>query len=378
MRVHGDLRGGSRTPHENVPTNEDLLSAAELAGRLAALVEPQPSVAFVGDTMLGGRTRKVITAHGSDYPFASVRPLMQRAHALIGNLEGPFACHSARQKRNHSYRVNPRLADALPRAGFKVMTLANNHLLDCGREGVVETLEALEHVGVIAIGAGRDLPAAHSPAIVNVGGIRVGVLGYYWNRRTAATKDLPGSAMDPPEALAANIGALRGLVDRIVVTFHWGETYQRMPAAADVAKARLAVDLGADVVVGHHPHIVQPFEVYRQRPIFYSIGNFTFGTGNSRAEGLLLEFAFEKERTITYIYPLYVKNRDLRVAYQPKVLRGQSAARELRRLAEISEHGGRSLIIEEIRGRLVVPREVSAIQVGSVQIVNADSNRRRS
>jgi poly-gamma-glutamate capsule biosynthesis protein CapA/YwtB (metallophosphatase superfamily) len=165
MRVHGDLHSGSRAPHENIPTNEDLLSAADLAGCLAALGEPQPSVAFVGDTMLGGRTRKVIAAHGSDYPFASVRPLMQRAHALIGNLEGPFACRSAKQKRNHSYRVNPRLAGALPRAGFRVMTLANNHLLDCGREGVVETLEALEHVGVIAIGAGRDLPAAHSPAM---------------------------------------------------------------------------------------------------------------------------------------------------------------------------------------------------------------------
>ncbi|GAC1499716.1 MAG: hypothetical protein NVS1B6_05790 [Steroidobacteraceae bacterium] len=83
------------------------------------------------------------------------------------------------------------------------------------------------------------------------------------------------------------------MVDRVVGTFHWGETYQRLPCAADVAKARLAIDLGADVVIGHHPHIVQPYEIYRQRLIFYSIGNFTFGSGNSRAEGLLLELSFE-------------------------------------------------------------------------------------
>src|SRR5438093_9934988 len=106
---------------------------------------------------------------------------------------------------------------------------------------------------------------------------RVRLVGYYWNRRCAATGYLPGVAIDSSEALEADIMRLREKVDRIVVTVHWGVPYQREPSEDDVAKARFAVDCGADVVIGHHSHIVQPFEVYRGRPIFYGVGNFAFG-----------------------------------------------------------------------------------------------------
>src|SRR5262249_32941717 len=154
--------------------------------------------------------------------------------------------------------------------------LANNHLLDCGRAGVLETLESLSAAGITVVGAGVNRTAAHVPAILRAGAMTVGILGYYWNRRTSATRKHPGSALDPPEALESDSSALRESVDRVVVTFHWGIPYQREPLAADRDKARLAVECGADVVIGHHPHVVQPFEVYQGCPIFYSVGNFAF------------------------------------------------------------------------------------------------------
>src|SRR5262249_40179088 len=190
----------------------------------------------------------------------------------------PLAREAEKQERNHAYRVKPRLAKAMAKAGINVVTLANNHLLDCGREGVLETLQVLAEAGVAAIGAGTPKPAAHAPAILKTGSLRVGLLGYYWNRRTAARGPWPGSAMDPREDLAADIRALKERVDRVVATFHWGVPYVRQPSEADRAKARFAVDCGADIVIGHHPHIVQPFEIYRGHPIFYSVGNFTFGS----------------------------------------------------------------------------------------------------
>src|SRR5262249_24568691 len=155
--------------------------------------------------------------------------------------------------------------------GFRAVTLANNHLLDCGRAGVIETLDALKTVGVLPLGAGRDRSGAHKPGIFEAGRFRVGLLAYYWNRRTAATSTLPGSATDSHRELAEDIHNLRRQVDYLVTFFHWGIPYVRDPSLQDREKARFAIDSGADLVIGHHPHIVQPFEIWRGCPIFYSV-----------------------------------------------------------------------------------------------------------
>lgn len=341
---------------EQIPETEDLFSGEELEKHLQSLKDPPLSLVAVGDIMLGGRSRPFINEFGSNYPFQAVRPLLSRAPIGLANLEGPLARRAQKQERNFTYRVNPKLTRAMLKAGINVVTLANNHLLDCGREGVLETLQALADAGVAAIGAGVNKPAAHAPVISQAGSMRVGLLGYYWNHRTSARGPWPGSAMDPPEDLAVDIAALKGKVDRIVATFHWGVPYVREPSEADRAKARFAVDCGADMVIGHHPHVVQPFEVYRGRAIFYSVGNFTFGSGNSRAESLLLAVRFEKTKTVVQVYPVYVKNRDPRVAYQPKILRGSGAERVLRMLLQISGDNGARMKIENSRGWLELQR----------------------
>jgi poly-gamma-glutamate capsule biosynthesis protein CapA/YwtB (metallophosphatase superfamily) len=342
-------------PAHEIPSSEDLFSAELLESHLAALGEPPLSLIAVGDIMLGGRTRRRIREHGRDYPFSAVLPILQRAPIVLGNLEGPLAQKAQKQNRNFSYRVKPKAATSVLRAGINVVTLANYHLVDCGREGVLETLEALTAAGVTPLGAAANQNAAHEPVIREAGGVRIGLLGYYWNRRCAATANLPGSAMGVFEELETDIRQLRTRVDRVVVTFHWGRPYNPEPSPRARAKARFAIDRGAHAIVGHHPHIIQAFEVYRRCPIFYSIGNFAFGSGNSRAEGLMLGFRFEEARTLVNVYPLYVKNRDPRVNYQPKLVRGEAAERMLRRLIEISSRSGRQLKIERGTGKLDLP-----------------------
>ena len=344
-----------RVGSEEIPASEELLSSEALEARLAEAREPAPSVIAGGDIMLGGRSRNPIAEHGADYPFAAVRPLLQRAPIVVANLEGPLARHAKKESRNYSYRVHPKRAPSLLRAGVNVVTLANNHLLDCGRAGVLETLETLAAAGVSVIGAGVTQSAARKPVILQAGPYRVGLLGYYWNRRTAATSTRPGSAMDTLPVLASDIGDLRARADRIVVTFHWGFPYERQPFEEDRAKARFAVECGADVVIGHHPHVIQPLEVYRGCLIAYSLGNFAFGSGNSHAESLLLAIRFEDDRTVCRVYPMYVKNRDPRVAYQPKILQGASAARILNRLAESSGLSD-ALDIGTLGGTMILPR----------------------
>ena len=337
----------------DIPPSEDLCSAADLEESLAG--DAQLSLLATGDIMIGGRAKRVVATHGAVHLFEAVLPILRRAPIVLGNLEGPIARKARREERNHSYRLKPEVGRVLKQVGITALTLANNHLMDCGRAGVSETLETLAAAGLGVLGAGPNQRGAHKPVIQQAGRWRVGLLGYYWNRRCAATETRPGSAMDPREALAVDIGRLQGLVDRIVVTFHWGIPYEREPSAEDCAKARFAVDCGADVVIGHHPHIIQRFEVYRNRPIFYSIGNFVFGSGNSRAEGVMVGLRFGDTQTTVEVHPLYVKNRDARVNYQPKVLRGESAARVLRHLIEISGSTSRSLRIEAGCGKVELP-----------------------
>lgn len=358
-------------PPEDLPGDDELLSAERFEERLER-ADPAPySLLALGDVMLGGRARKVLDEHGPDYTFAAVRPLLRRSAIVLGNLEGPFARHAPRLDRRYSYRVNPALAAALKRAGVHIMNLANNHLTDCGRAGVLETLKALDDAGVGAIGAGIDERAAHQPFVQLAGSMRIGLLGYYWNQRTAATAESPGSAMDPPEALMADIARLRACVDRVVVTFHWGVPYASEPSPEDRAKARFSIDCGADAVIGHHPHIVQPLEIYRGRPILYSIGNFMLGSGNSRAEGLLAALRFERDRTRASLFPLYVKNRDPRVHYQPKALTGRACERRLQRLIDSSGESGRYLRIKDGRGELDLPR----IDLSRIARPNSDESR---
>lgn len=344
-----------RVPADQIPSSNDLLSRAMLEERISALEEPPLSIIVVGDVMLGGRAKRTIAENGPDYPFAAVLPLLQNAPIVLANLEGPFAREARKQPRNFSYRVDVQLASSLTRAGINVVTLANNHLMDCGRAGVLETLDVLSSARVSALGAGVNERAAHAPVILQAGRLKIGLLGYYWNRRTAATPDQPGSAMDPPDALEADIRGLRDRVDRIVVTFHWGVPYEREPSLEDRSKARFAIDCGADAVVGHHPHVVQPFEIYRGYPIFYSVGNFAFGSGNSRAEGLLIGLRFEETRTAVNAYPLYVKNRDPRVDYQPKVLAGEAGERVLSQMAGVSGGSAAFINVRDGWGKMELP-----------------------
>jgi hypothetical protein len=343
-------------PPEEIPPSDEIFSAAGLTEYLDSLGELPLSLITVGDIMLAGRTRKFTAEHGSGYPFEGVLPILKRAPIVLGNLEGPLTRHMRKNsQRNYAYRVKPKLAQSLKLAGINVVALANNHLLDCGRRGVLDTVEVLANAGVTPLGAGASQREARTPFIGEIGNMRIGLLDYYWNRRCAASDTLPGGAMDSPEILEADIRGLKKQVDRIVVTFHWGIPYEREPSPQDREKACFAVECGADIVVGHHPHVIQPFEVYRGRLICYSVGNFTFGSGNSRAEGLIVGIRFENRKTTVEIYPLYVKNRDPRISYQPKLLKGGAAERLLRRLADMSGKSGELLRIKKGRGMLDLP-----------------------
>lgn len=324
-----------------IPENDDFVHPDELDRHLKQIASPY-DVAAVGDVMPGMRMRHRIRRFGESYPFAWVKPVLSRSAVVTGNLEGPFSSVSEKLEttRNFSYKVNPKLVSVLARGGFNAMSIANNHIQDCGRGGVIETIDTLDEYRIQTYGGGRNDKSAHKPAIWDGPRNRIGLLGYYWNGRTAARGDLPGSARDMPHLVQRDMDLLRPLVDRIVVMVHWGIPYERYPLEDDCAKARRFIDLGADAVIGHHPHILQPIEIYKGRPILYSVGNFAFGSGNSKAESILPCLRFNENSIDLDIFPIYVQNRDPRLDYQPKVIGGASGNATIDRLLSLSQDLG--------------------------------------
>ena len=339
----------------SAPPTTDLLDAARLAEVTQYFDRTVPSLLAGGDVMLGDRALGPMRVHGSQYPFEHVRPLLEASDTVLVNHEGPFGTRELQNVRRFSYRVDPAMAHVMAEAGITVVTLANNHLLDCGPEGVLESLEAVESAGIASVGAGRNLEDARKPGIIQTGGLRIGFLGYYWNKRCSATESTPGAPPGTLEQIEEDVSALRKSVDRVVVTLHWGVPYDRHPLPDDREKAHVAIDCGADAVVGHHPHVIQPVEVYKGRPIIYSLGNFVFGSGHSQAGGMLARFEFHETGTTTRLFPLYVRNRDPRINYRPMVMGGHSATRVLSHARDESwlDDGGASFDIADGVGILV-------------------------
>jgi poly-gamma-glutamate synthesis protein (capsule biosynthesis protein) len=315
-----------------------LLAAAALAAMLAVVRigssrAPERTVRLVavGDILLGDAAQKQLDRHGYQYPFRHLRPLLQNADVLVGNLEGAITEHKTvfDPDKKWSYKSRPAAAAALKKAGFTVLDLANNHAMDYGPRGLADTMGLLEKNGLGHFGAGPSSRRATAGRVIRVGATRIGFLGFYeaTDRRQAdlgwfADGKRAGVAPMTKPTVQQAIRRLRPRVDVLVVSFHWGRNYEPV-TPLQKRWGRRAVTAGADLVLGHHPHVAQGVEVYRGVPILYSLGNFTFGTpGRFRKVdpqsryGWIADVAIARGRiTGIDLLPIEVDNR--MVHYQP-------------------------------------------------------------
>lgn len=240
-----------------------------------------------------------------DALFAGVAPAIRAADLAFCQLEMNLTERGQRVPQvRHTSRTHPDAAHAIRRAGFDVVSWASNHALDWGYEGFFDTIRALEAADLAVIGVGTDLAQARRIRVIEIRGVRVAVLAYcsilpadYWatERRAGVAPmralthcepiepDQPGTPVrirtfahpDDLRGLLDDVAQARQLADAVVVSFHWGIHF--VPAQlADYqrAVAHAAIDAGADLILGHHAHILKGIEVYRGKAIFYSLGNF--------------------------------------------------------------------------------------------------------
>lgn len=263
----------------------------------AANAGPMVRLAFVGDVMLADGPGRVI-ASGRD-PFGHVAERLRQADVRIGNLECVVARGGRALDKPWTFRAHPRVLPVLKRH-LDVVSVANNHVGDFGREAFAEMLSHLDASGIPRVGGGRDLGEAHRPHIIEKHGLRIALLAYdeFFPRSFEAGPDRAGSAWSDDEQVVQDIHRARAehRADLVIPFMHWGSEGERVSNARQRQLARLMIDAGADAVVGAHPHVVQDAEVYRGRPIVYSLGNFVFDgfEGLDQRTGWMLFFTVDR------------------------------------------------------------------------------------
>jgi poly-gamma-glutamate synthesis protein (capsule biosynthesis protein) len=309
------------------------LASWPLTARLVGPATPayDPSAAWTlvagGDILLDRGVKQAIDAHGADYPFDGgtvditgwcrdcspmgwdlpytkktgnagiVRELFSGADLSIANFENPAPNVPTWHGSGTTFNADPDLISGLVDAGLDWVSLANNHIGDAGRKGMLQTMRNLDKRGLAHGGLGRNLEAAHRATLLKAGDLTVGFLGYDMIAPSYhAGTDLAGSAGMTKKALKRDIRAARAAGADVVVVFpHWGIEYRAAPSDTQRRMGHAAIDAGADMVIGNHPHWAEGMEVYKGKPIWYALGNFVFDQtwSDYTMEGITLELTFQ-------------------------------------------------------------------------------------
>jgi poly-gamma-glutamate synthesis protein (capsule biosynthesis protein) len=227
----------------------------------------------------------------------TMRALIQNADLAIANFENPAPDSFRYHTSGTVFSADPKLIKGLANAGIDWVSLANNHIGDAGRKGIVQTIANLADYGIKSGGAGKDAKTARRPTILEANGVKVGIIGYDTIAPGyRAGTDKPGSASFTVDNVRSDVQKARDSGAQVVIVFpHWGTEYDPTPFAGQQALARAAIDAGADLVIGNHAHWAGAVEVYEGKPIWYALGNFVFDQTWSEPtmEGMTLELTFD-------------------------------------------------------------------------------------
>ncbi len=307
---------------QNLPAQAVSPTPTQIPEKVQSSSQPL-TLAFTGDIMMGDSAAHKLKTEGPDSFFTFTAPLLKQADLAMGNLEGPLGTGGDKfPHKKYNFLVDPSCAIGLAHAGFKLLTLANNHTMDFGVPALQSTLAALDAQGLKHCGAGMNEGEAREPAWFEMKGHKIAVLAYsltepteYWATDTrAGCAAASGPDMREDIARAHKEGA-----DLVVVCCHWGQEKHTRLRDYQPTLAHLAIDAGADAVVCHHPHIWQTLETYHGKPIAYAIGNFCFGTLTSISQSGILYLTFGENGTWLggRILPLNVLNYQVHFASRP-------------------------------------------------------------
>lgn len=259
------------------------------------------SLVAVGDISYSrGVERIVRKVNDINYPFLKIRDYLKSADLVFGNLETPIIQGAEIPNFEMIFRSNPGTEQALKRAGFSILSLANNHTPNFGKKGLTDTFNYLENAGIKYIGAGRNKQEANQPIYIEKNGIKFAFFAYndvdVVPTSYEASDDHAGTAFMRIDKMTEAVKEAKQKSDFVIVSMHSGTEYADRPNDSQVNFAHAAIDAEADLIIGHHPHVVQTLEKYKGKFIFYSLGNFVFDQPQKQEtkEGLAIKVYFEK------------------------------------------------------------------------------------
>jgi poly-gamma-glutamate capsule biosynthesis protein CapA/YwtB (metallophosphatase superfamily) len=297
------------------------------------------TLTFAGDVILGRTVHRIMAARGDwASPFRSIASELSWADLTIVNLECALTRRFQPPADPYTLRFMsfPEAIAGLTLAGIDAVSLANNHSMDFGYAAVQDTRQVCEEVGITTFGVGDNLAAAVLPAVFQIGSSRIALLGFDgvstdWY---GARENTPGTAPLRADIVEDAVRIASQQADIVIPFYHWGVEYTLVPTAQQREIARRAIDAGATLVVGSHPHWVQGVEWHRDRPIFYSLGNFVFDQERSleTKQGLILHLWLSGAELVRYeLVPVLIEDY-----HRPRLARGEEAQAILQRVRESS------------------------------------------
>lgn len=292
------------------PQDTDLSSTVEVQEEpnVEAVIENDPvTLLFAGDVLLSDYVLNNYNSSGIDGVLSpDLLNELQNADITVINNEFPFSTRGTQAPdKQFTFRVDPKYVSVLTDMGVDIATIANNHVLDYGPDALQDTFDTLDEAGIDYMGAGTDLARASALITKKAGGKTFGFL--------AASRVIPVVSWDvqnsspgvfttyDPSRLIAAIEAARENCDYLTVFVHWGIERDEYPQDYQVSMAKQYIDAGADLVIGSHPHVLQGISYYKDKPVFYSLGNFIFNREIPKTAAVKVTIDGENEPTIRLI-----------------------------------------------------------------------------
>jgi len=306
-----------------------------------------------GDILLAEGADAAMREHGSNYPFMKIHNEIRKYDIFFANLESPITDRGTPfTDKPYTFRLSHEFADSLCVLGVNVLSLANNHIMDYGKPGLEDTIACLDKLDIRHAGAGNNLTRARRPAILRRGNTDLLFLAFCGRPPVEFYADMenPGTSPMHTENIIRDIQKYKTGKNILIVSLHWGIEQRSTPRRYQVRLAHMIIDAGADCIIGHHPHWPQAVEIYRNRPIFYSLGNFVNGFCNKIEKDNILAVLHYSENVLGKIEILALagKNRDM--SFQPYVQTGKEAARTLGEIAMLSARFSTTIEIRGHRG----------------------------
>ena len=298
-------------------------------------IENPVTMIAVGDIMLSRNVASKIKKYNdSDYPFLKLKEVLKSSDFNFANLESPITTGPEIQTGQMIFHANPGIEKNLKENNFLVLSLANNHIPNFGDIGIKNTIELLKSQRIQYSGAGANETDAYAPAYLEKNGIRFAFLSYNdsdvvpLSYKAGATSY--GTAFMNIEKLQENIKTAKQNSDFVIISMHSGTEYVNDPNISQTEFAHSAIDNGADLVLGHHPHVVQTLEKYKNKYIFYSLGNFIFDQmwSQDTKNGLLVKFYISKNKNVKFsLIPIVIEDYS-----QPRLANEEEKVKILKRL----------------------------------------------